>query len=278
MNTFKIWKNTSVLKDYSHNLSFTEAKNEAEIIILGSQKVDLNEFPKVKAIFRAGVGSENIPIDYCNKANIHVEFPSEKTKENLYEETANYAVSLVLRMAYPEQDLTEPWKKVSRNGLQHNKILVIGTGNIGSRVVNKLTSLMEVFSFDIVADEMSTLEALIRSANYISLHIPYTEENKYFFDQEKLAWMKKGSVLINTARAGLVHEEYLFQQIASGRIKAAFDVFWEEPYKGKLKEFHPDSFYMSPHIASSCNDFFLGCRNDLDRMIEKLICEEVLPN
>ena len=64
MNTFKIWKNTSVLKDYSHNLSFTEVKNEAEIIILGSQKVDLNEFPKVKAIFRAGVGSENIPIDY----------------------------------------------------------------------------------------------------------------------------------------------------------------------------------------------------------------------
>tara|TARA_Y100001968_G_C19175896_1_gene627998 strand:- start:462 stop:833 length:372 start_codon:yes stop_codon:yes gene_type:complete len=115
-------------------------------------------------------------------------------------------------------------------------------------------------------NEAEELESLIKKADVISLHIPNMPENDNFMDKQKLNWMKHGAILINTARANLVNEEALYESISKGNIKAAFDVFWNEPYSGKLTKFYPDSFYMSPHIASSSEDFFLGCRNDLDRM------------
>ena len=73
--------------------------------------------------------------------------------------------------------------------------------------------------------------------------------------------------MINTARGTIVDEDALYSEISSGRLRAAFDVFWHEPYVGKLKEFHPDRFYMSPHVASTCRDFIEGCRKGLDNLI-----------
>lgn len=271
MQNLKIWKNTSVLNDYNDGLVFTDDKNLAEIVLLGSKSININEFPKLKAIFRAGVGSDNVPIDECNKNNIYVEFPSEKTRLSLFEETANYTVSLALRMAYPAPSISLPWEKKNRQSLKDKQALVIGLGNIGQRVKQKLEALMNVSSFDILTNEDNELKGLIRKADIICLHIPNMPENNNFFDKSKLGWMKQDAILVNTARANLVNETSLFEAIAEGRIKAAFDVFWEEPYKGLLVKFYPDSFFMSPHIASSSKEFFLGCRNDLDRMMNNLL-------
>ncbi|SVC33655.1 uncharacterized protein METZ01_LOCUS286509, partial [marine metagenome] len=103
-----------------------------------------------------------------------------------------------------------------------------------------------------------------------TLHIPKTSENEAFMDKEKLGLMKDGAVLINTARGSIVDEEALYSEISSDRIQAAFDVFWQEPYIGKLKKFHPDKFYMSPHIAGYTDSFLLGCRKALDSLIREL--------
>ena len=63
--------------------------------------------------------------------------------------------------------------------------------------------------------------------------------------------------------------EFLMElkNVKKGRIKAAFDVYWDEPYNGILKKFYPESFYMTPHIASTSNEFLLGCRESLDNLI-----------
>ena len=82
--------------------------------------------------------------------------------------------------------------------------------------------------------------------------------------------MKNDAVLINTSRGTIVDEDALFAEISSNRIRAAFDVFWQEPYNGKLKEFHPDRFFMSPHVASTCSGFLEGCRKGLDLLIREL--------
>ena len=270
MENLKIWKNTSILNDFNEGLSFTDEKSLANIIVLGSRSIDINEFPKLKGIFRAGVGRDNVPISECSKKNIHVEFPSEKTRLSLFEETANYTVSLALRMAYPAPSISLPWEKKNRQSLEEKHALVIGLGNIGKRVKQKLEVLMNVSSFDILTNKDDELEGLIRSADIISLHIPNIPENNNFFDKVKLGWMMQDAILINTARANLVNEASLYDALSERRIRAAFDVFWKEPYSGALKDFYPDSFFMSPHIASSSNEFFLGCRNDLDRMLSSL--------
>ena len=80
--------------------------------------------------------------------------------------------------------------------------------------------------------------------------------------------MKDSSSLINTARGDIVDENALYEELKEEN-KAAFDVYWQEPYVGKLKEFYPESFFMSPH-ASTCVGFLKGCREDLDILISKL--------
>jgi len=121
-----------------------------------------------------------------------------------------------------------------------------------------------------LSSKKNSLESLIQSADCITLHIPYNSDNNGFFDSEKLSLMKDNSVLINTARGKIVDEDSLLAEIKTKRIRAAFDVYWEEPYHGSLKLYHPNYFFMTPHVASTCSDFLEGCRNDLNKLIEDL--------
>ena len=82
--------------------------------------------------------------------------------------------------------------------------------------------------------------------------------------------MKNNAVLINTARGSVVDENALYDELRNRRIKAAFDVYWDEPYNGKLKELYPEFFYMTPHVASTCKDFIIGCREGLDKLISEI--------
>jgi len=114
------------------------------------------------------------------------------------------------------------------------------------------------------------LKQMIQNADCITIHIPKSDDNLSFIDAEKLSWMKSGSVLINTARGAIVDEEALYTELENHRLKAAFDVYWQEPYMGELKKFYPDRFFMTPHVASACSEFIQGCRKDIDNLINDL--------
>ncbi|MBH30552.1 MAG: hydroxyacid dehydrogenase [Candidatus Marinimicrobia bacterium] len=264
-----IWKNTSTLDGFDLGLNFTKSKNNAEIILLGSKIFDLDEFPKLKAVFRAGVGKENVPEIEARNKGIIVRFPSKETMNVLFEETAHYTCGLILRMLYSNIGSIEPWLKESRRKLSTKKLLVIGTGNIGNRVISLMNNFMTVMTFDILKNRNSQLKPLMEQADCVSIHIPMNDHNLSFINGEKLSWMKEGSTIINTARGAIIDENALYLEIKNNRLKAAFDVYWDEPYVGKLKEFHPDKFLMTPHVASTCDEFLIGCRKDLDVLIKE---------
>jgi phosphoglycerate dehydrogenase-like enzyme len=123
--------------------------------------------------------------------------------------------------------------------------------------------LVEVLTFDAAENSMDDLPGLIKQSDVITLHVPLMDSTKGFIGAEKLSWMKDGAALVNTARGPVVDEDALFEEIQSGRLRAAFDVFWEEPYEGKLKQFHPNAFLMSPHVSSNCENFLTGLAQDL---------------
>jgi len=266
----KIWKNTSTLEGYDNGLIFTEDKDQADIALLGSKPIILDEFQNLKGIFRAGIGRDNVPEEMATKMGILVKFPSRETINIIFNETAAFTCSLIFRMHYSNLGTIEPWLKNDRIQLNDKSLLVIGTGNIGRRVVDYMRPFMHVITFDILENDISDLPTLISIADCITLHIPKTDENNAFMDKDKLAMMKNDAVLINTARGIIVDEDALFAEISSNRLRAAFDVFWQEPYNGKLKEFHPDRFFMSPHVASTCSGFLEGCRKGLDLLIREL--------
>ena len=128
---------------------------------------------------------------------------------------------------------------------------------------------MNVPTYDIKKNSPQELSSLLASADIITLHIPFSRENVDFIDAEKLAWMKDDAILINTARGSLVNEDALYNKIKNSNFKAAFDVFGEEPYDGKLKSLGPSRFFMTPHTASQTIEFVREGFKDILRIIER---------
>jgi len=266
----KVWKNTSTLDGFDNGICFTDSKPEAEIALLGSKPINLSDFPNLKGIFRAGIGRDNVPEKEAKVKGIVVRYPSDKTINIIFEETASFTCSLIFRILYNKVGTLSPWFKEPRHQFSKKILLVIGVGRIGSRVAQLMEPFMDVTTFDILKNQSSELKPMLQGADCVTIHIPMSDDNLSFIDTEKLSWMKNGAALTNTARGAIVDQDALYNEIKTGRLKAAFDVYWDEPYTGKLKEFYPESFYMTPHVASTCNEFLLGCRNSLDHLISDI--------
>lgn len=264
----KIFFNTTSLDAFKNKFDFTEDKSTAELMIVGGRQIILEDFPRLKSIYKMGIGTDNLPFKEARKLNIKIYMPSEDTRNLIFEETANTAIGLIFRMLYGNIGDIEKWKKLPRRILRERRILIIGYGNIGNRVCNKLKNFLKVDIYDNILFP-GNLNKLIPKADLISLHIPLTKDNVNFIDEKKLLLMKDGAILINTARGKLVDEDALYKYISKGNICAAFDVFWKEPYRGKLKEFYPDRFYMTPHIASNTINFLESCVSDIKVIVEK---------
>ena len=263
------FKNTSILDKYLVDCKYSNNKKEVELVLLGSKPINLDEFPKLKGIFRVGVGLDNVPIEAAKKRNIKIQITSNNTNNIIFEETANFTCFLILKMLYSDLGNIENWKiNIRKNAFHNKKLLIIGKGNIGKRVEKKMSQLMNVNTFDILEENPDKIFSKIPIADCISIHIPLTTENIHYFDKEKLALMKNGSVLVNTSRASIVSEEALYNEIKTNRIKSAFDVFWTKPYKGKLKNFHPNNFFMTPHIASKCKEYIESAAYDFKQFIK----------
>ncbi len=265
-----IFQATNTLDGYLPPLDFTSSPADAEILLVGGKKFSLSDFPKLRGIFKTGVGTDNLPFEEAKERGVEIRLPSPETCDTIYEETAAFACHLILSGLYAGAGDWGKWKKVDRPMTLHRNLLVLGTGKIGGRVAKKMEHLVNVTTFDAASDSPESLEPLIREADCISLHIPLTRETTGYFAKQRLSWMKDGAVLVNTARGPIVDEEALYDELASGRLRAAFDVFWKEPYEGRLSELPPDRFIKTPHIASTCREWLRGCAADFLGFVQDL--------
>jgi len=266
----KIWSNTATLNGLIDDIPMGATHQDAEVLLVGGKPINIQQFPKLKGIFKCGVGRDNIPEEQAASLGISCGFPSPSTASIIHEETANFACHLVLKSFYSNIGDFDSWKKIGRNSLSTKNVLVVGTGNIGAKVVHKLKNFVRISTFDMISNNSSELKAMIQQADCITLHLPLTESTRDMFDAEKLSWMKDGATLVNTARAAIVPENDLYNELKSARLFAAFDVFWQEPYKGKLLEIPKDRFIRSPHVASNCQEFLDATAEDFRSFLDLL--------
>lgn len=272
----KIYFNTNTFDELvrSAEIDVTKIQEEADMLVLGAKKVKYHEFAHLKAVYRFGVGSENIDFEYLEHRGVPVYFPSNETKHILYDSTANFTTYGILRLLYDGAfGNVDAWRKKKRDYVGNKTALVLGTGNIGSLVVKKLRAFMNVKTFDVVDNDPAELEPLVREADVITIHIPLTEATVSFFDDEKLSWVKDGALLINTARGALFDEDALFFKLQKSNCRAFFDVFWEEPYKGKLMELGKEKFFMTPHSASNTKEFVSAGFNEILNILKEITNE-----
>ena len=257
-----IWKNTATLDALVPELAEPVEPARAELLVLGSKPVDLTDFPAARGLFKCGVGVDNVPFEACAARGIAVGLPGEGTREVIFDETANFATHLILQMAYAEVGDLAAWQKFPRSRLNDRTALLLGVGNIGTRVRERLRPMMRVVSYDAREDSPTSLEPRMREADVVSIHLPLTEATRGFLDGTRLGWLRDGAAVVNTARGPVVDEQALLAEVQRGRLRAAFDVFWKEPYYGPLRAFHPHHFFMTPHVASTCTAFVEGLAAD----------------
>ncbi len=221
----------------------------------------------LKVIGRAGIGTDNIDKDAASKKGVIV----MNTPFGNMITTAEHAIAMMFAVArqIPEASASThagKWEKSKFMGVElTGKTLgVIGAGNIGGIVCDRARGLkMKVVAYDPYlsnkkADKMGVekveLEDLLARADFITLHVPYTESTANILSRENLAKTKKGVRIINCARGGLVDEEALADALKSGHVAgAAFDVFQEEPAK-ENPLFNLPNVVCTPHLGAATTE------------------------
>jgi D-3-phosphoglycerate dehydrogenase len=198
---------------------------------------------RLKVIARAGIGTDNIDKVAASKKGVilmNTPFGNMIT-------TAEHAIAMMFAVArqIPEASASThagKWEKSRFMGVElTGKTLgVIGAGNIGGIVCDRARGLkMKVVAYDPFlgqekADKMGIekvdLDDLLKRADFITLHVPLTDQTRNILSRENLEKTKKGVRIINCARGGLVDEQALADLLKSGHVAGAgFDVFAEEP-------------------------------------------------
>jgi len=216
-----IYKATGTLDGYLPSLDYTDDKGVAEVMLVGGKPIILSEFPKLRGIFKTGVGTDNLPFAEAAECGIEIALPSAATCDVIYEETAAFACHLILCGLYAGTGDWSAWRKHDRTQLAGRRLLVLGAGRIGQRVIDKMAAFMRVDSYDSARDAADTLEAKIRAADCVSLHVSLTDETRNLLDARRLGWLRDGAVVVNTARGPVIDEDALYAELIAGRLRAA---------------------------------------------------------
>ncbi len=210
----------------------------------------LSKAPDLKAIARIGIGTDNVDFEACKKHNIKVSnTPDAPTKA-----VAEMALAALLTMGHEiipcNADVhNKVWKKRIGFSLINLNVLFIGYGRIGRRFADILKSLgSNILIYDPYLPEISeqSIEEALRKADVVTIHASGKDE---IITSKEIELMKDGVTLMNCARGALINEEALYEGLKSGKIAHFWgDVFWNEPYEGKLIEC--DNAILTPHIST----------------------------
>ena len=221
----------------------------------------------LKVIGRAGIGTDNIDKEAASRKGVIV----MNTPFGNMITTAEHAIAMMFSVArqIPEASVSThagKWEKSKFMGVElTGKTLgVIGAGNIGGIVCNRALGLkMKVIAYDPylsqekadkIGVEKIELDELLSRADFITLHVPFTDQTANVLSKENIAKTKPGVRIINCARGGLVDEDALCDALKSGHVAgAAFDVFKEEPATANPL-FNLPNVVVTPHLGAATTE------------------------
>ncbi|GIX27559.1 MAG: hypothetical protein KatS3mg123_1440 [Burkholderiales bacterium] len=242
---------------------------------------------RLKVVGRLGVGLDNIDVAACQARKVEV-IPASGANAAAVAEYVIGTALVLLRGQYASTDavIDGKWPRTALlNGreLGGKTLGLIGCGYIGQLTARLARALgMEVIAYDPaltagdpalaqIGIRLTGLEDLLAASDVVSLHVPLTEKTRELLDRKQLASMKKGAILVNTARGGIVDEKALVELLQAGHLGgAAIDVFAQEPLP-------PDSPFaalrgvpnliLTPHVA--------GVTQESNQRVSAMIAERV---
>jgi D-3-phosphoglycerate dehydrogenase len=245
----------------------------------------------LKVVGRAGIGLDNVDIKAASKRGIVVMNTPEGNTITTAEHTISMIMALSRNIPQATASLKEgKWEKKKLEGRElFNKTLgLIGVGKIGRIVADRAKGLkMKVIAHDPylqpeVIEKMDlepvSFEQLLERADYITIHTPRTSETANMMNKTTLAKMKKGAMLINCARGGIINEEDLHEALSSGHLGgAALDVFATEP-PGKINLMELPNFICTPHLGASTKEAQENVAKDVAEQIVTYLLKGTVKN
>jgi glyoxylate reductase len=244
-----------------------DPRPDVEALVVVAEVVDdrrLDLLPNLRIVANYGVGYDGIDVEACTRRGVAV----TNTPGVLDAATADLAFGLLLaaRRRIVEGDRyirdgrwSTDWAEavLLADEVSGATLGVVGLGRIGSAVARRARAFdMEVLYTRRRGGEDEAyrpLDDLLAEADVVSLHVPLTEETQGLIDARRLALMRDGACLINTARGAIVDEEALVRELASGRLRAGLDVFAHEPSVPQELLDLPN-VVLTPHIGSGTGE------------------------
>ena len=219
--------------------------------------------PNLKVIVRGGIGLDTIDTDYARSKGITVMNTPKASSASVAELTIGFMFAMARQIHTTTASMKAgKWEKKKFEGdeIGGKTLGVIGFGNIGCEVAKRALALgMTVLAYDVYEPKLEgvkrvTVDELLSRSDYITLHLPLTDETHNLIGAAEFAKMKPGVRLINCARGGVVDENALYDAIVSGKVAgAALDVFTQEPSEGH-RLFNLEQVIGSPHIGAATKE------------------------
>ena len=225
----------------------------------------INSMNRCQVISRYGVGYDNVDVDAATEKGIWVANVPDYAVEDVSDHALALLMACVRKIPYRDRGIRDgrwnwphdqPMYRVKDRGLG-----LIGFGAIAKALRRKVSGLglSHILGFDPYVDEATwnehqvesvTLEELLRSSDYISIHAPLTDDTQKMISADQVKIMKDDAILINTSRGGLLDQEVVTKALSNGKLGCAgLDVFQEEPLPKYSQLRNLENVVLSDHAA-----------------------------
>lgn len=232
---------------------------------LRKEIIDAGAEGNLKLIIRAGVGLDNIDVDYARNKGIVVSNTPKASSSAVAELAIGHMFALSRHIYISNVTMREGhWHKKLYKGIElRGKTLgIIGFGRIGQEVAKRAHALGMNVLYNTRSGEkpefndytFAEMDDLLSQSDFITLHVPFIKEKGAFLDYNEFEKMKKGVMIVNTARGGVINEQALLDALDNNVVAAAaIDVFEKEPLASEEIMKH-EKISLTPHIGASTEE------------------------
>jgi D-3-phosphoglycerate dehydrogenase / 2-oxoglutarate reductase len=219
--------------------------------------------PRLQVIAKYGIGLDSIDVAHATARAVPVLFTPGVNHTTVAEHTLGLMIALS-KQFWPHLRATKAgqWTRITGSELAGKRLALLGLGRIGKEVARRAVAFdMQLVGYDPIWDEAfarthsvmrsPSAEDAARDADVISLHMNLGEANRRWLDRARLATLKRGALVINTARGGLVDEAAIAEACSAGALGGyATDVLEREPPPADHPFTGVDNIIVTPHIGS----------------------------
>lgn len=214
----------------------------------------LDHYVDLKVIARLGTGMDTVDLVAASRQGICVLGTPDATTDAVAELTVGLMIAALRGVVVADRAMrNKDWSPVVGGLVKGRTVGIIGFGRIGRRVAE----LVEAFGarvrfFDPMVHgsdpRRASMSDLLATSDVVTLHAPLTDETRGLLGAREISQLKKGCLVVNVARGGLLDEAALADAVRAGRVRAALDCFVDEPYVGALSEL--PGVVLSAHMGS----------------------------